>query len=228
MAGFTNIIGQAIDGGGVVQTNLNLNSKNLTNGGDISGANANAYKLVNAAASTTVPTVLTDRAQTNSGFGGSGGTVYHIEGGAASMLVGTGEVRSLIDITQLSTSGSAFVKLKNLVTLTGAFSGATFDVANAIPAGAIVVGTSFRVTTAITGATTWSVGPTTDTTRYGTGIAVALGTTADTTAWASTTTAIVYPTATTLRFTAAGGAANFSAGVVRIVINYFLTTAPTS
>lgn len=64
----------AIDGGGVLQTAVDLNSKALTNGGDISAANANGYKLVNAAATTTVPTFLPNRADADSGSGGGAAT----------------------------------------------------------------------------------------------------------------------------------------------------------
>lgn len=79
--GFRNVQGQAIDGGGVLQSNLNLNSKNLTNGGDITAAHANGYMLENAASSNTNPTIIPDRAAATSGFGHSSSRLQFILGG---------------------------------------------------------------------------------------------------------------------------------------------------
>ncbi len=107
-------------------------------------------------------------------------------------------------------------------------SGATHDVAGAIPAGAIVVGTSARVTTTITGCTTWDFGIAGATTRYGTGLALTSGTTVDNTAWLAGGSALSYPSATAIRLSAIGGAASFTAGVVRVCVLYWDTTAPTS
>lgn len=109
-------------------------------------------------------------------------------------------------------------------------SGATTDTSNFIPAGSVVLGCTARVVTAITGATSWSLGPTTDTDRYGTGIAVALNTTTSSTNWVPATAGegVEWHTnvATALRLTSAGS--NFTGGSVRIICLANSMAGPTS
>jgi len=97
---------------------------------------------------------------------------------------------------------------------------ATSDTVIGIPAGAVVSHVALRVTTLITGATSFDLGIAGTTSRYGDDLAVTAGTvsvTADPRAYAAPTL---------LRFTANGG--DFTAGVVRVDIHYKLATAPTS
>ena len=101
----------------------------------------------------------------------------------------------------------------------------TSDTAAIIPANALVLGVSLRVTTEITGCTTLDVGVAGATTRYGTGIALVAGTT---NASAGTTNPTVYGAATAIRFTAVGWGASFTAGVIRVVVHYISLTPPTS
>lgn len=86
-------------------------------------------------------------------------------------------------------------------------------------------GVTIRVTTAITGATSISIGDGTDADRWGASIAVALNTT--TTGANFTINSVpIYPSDTSVVITGAGG--NFSAGVVRVTVHYMNFTAATS
>lgn len=98
-----------------------------------------------------------------------------------------------------------------------AMSGATITLTNIIPAGAVVVGVTCKVTTAITGATSFDIGTATDVDRFGAAIAVALGTTSDNRNWTSGTIEC-FPTATSLILTANGS--NFTAGAVYVSVQY--------
>lgn len=98
-----------------------------------------------------------------------------------------------------------------------AMSGATVTLTNIIPAGAVVVGVTCKVTTAITGATSFDIGTATDVDRFGAAIAVALGTTSDNRNWTAGTIEC-FPTATSLILTANGS--NFTAGAVYVSVQY--------
>ena len=80
---------------------------------------------------------------------------------------------------------------------------------------------SARITTAITGATSFEVGVSGTLGQFGTGIGVTLG---------STNEGMIGPTgfysATSIILTAAGG--NFTAGAVRLSVMYLMFTPPTS
>ena len=105
-------------------------------------------------------------------------------------------------------------------------SGATCDTsASLIPAGSMVIGVTVRVTTAVTGATSWSVGTAADADAWGAGKAVTLGTT-NSIADFTVTAPAYYTTATKVRFTAAGS--DFTAGVFRVTVHYVSLTAATS
>jgi len=105
------------------------------------------------------------------------------------------------------------------VTLSGAF----VDTANAgfIPDRAIVLGVASRTTLAITGATSYGVGTTGNTTQFGNLLGVALG---------STNNGVIGPTAfcadTKVRVSAVGG--NFTGGKVRLIIYFLEMSAPSS
>jgi hypothetical protein len=113
-------------------------------------------------------------------------------------------------------------QLTELHTLTHA---GTSDTTIQFPANSLGLGVGIRVTTLITGCTSLDVGIAGATTRYGTGIALAAGTT---NASVGTTNPSIYGAATKIRFTAVGGGASFSAGVVRTTIDYIDVTAPAS
>ncbi|MEL7028083.1 MAG: DUF2793 domain-containing protein [Pseudomonadota bacterium] len=98
----------------------------------------------------------------------------------------------------------------------------TSDTTMQIPDRAIVLGVTARVLTAITGATSWDLGVTGATDRYGTSVGVAL----DSTLNGVSSAPVSYYAPTALRLTANGGA--FTAGVVRLVIHYLLLTPPSA
>jgi len=101
----------------------------------------------------------------------------------------------------------------NMATATGSGSGTITSPTTAIPANSQVWGMTCKVTTILAGAslTTFSLGDGTDADRWGTGIAIAAGTTINLANW---TLAAPWPyaTATSLVLTAAAGV--FSTGVL--------------
>jgi len=102
-----------------------------------------------------------------------------------------------------------------------ALAGASVDSTIQIPNGAVVFNVSERVTTTITGATSFSVGTAAEPSKFGSGLGLAAG---------STNVGVIGPTAfyadTAIRLTAAGS--NFTGGAVRIAIHYYLPQAPQS
>lgn len=99
--------------------------------------------------------------------------------------------------------------------------GASVDSTISIPNGAVVFGVSERVTTQITGATSFGVGIVGETGKFGSGLSVSAG---------ATNHGVIGPTAfyaaTPIRLTSAGG--NFTGGAVRIGIHYYLGQPPQS
>lgn len=100
-------------------------------------------------------------------------------------------------------------------------SGADVDSTIVIPNGAIVFNVSMRVTTTITGATSFSVGVSGNTGQFGSGLSLPA---------ASNNLGVIGPTAfysdTPVKLTSAGG--NFTGGAVRIAIHYYMPRAPQS
>lgn len=122
------------------------------------------------------------------------------------------------------TNGEAYEERTIKTELTG-LSGATATWSNAIPAGAEVISVSGRVTTTITGATTFDVGDGTDVDRWGAALTLTAGDTFDLSDMTYFSRAI-YGSATSIVLTANGS--SFTAGAVRLVMTYRLVTAPTS
>jgi len=102
---------------------------------------------------------------------------------------------------------------------------ATSDTTIQFPANSIGLGVTIRVTTLITGCASLDVGIAGATTRYGTGIALTAGTT---NVSPGATNPSIYASATSVRFTAVGGGASFTAGVIRTTLHYISLSAPTS
>ena len=102
-----------------------------------------------------------------------------------------------------------------------ALAGATSDSTITIPAGAILLAVSTRVTTAVTGAASFDVGTVDDADTF----AAALPTGAGSTNLGSAGTG-VFNVARAVRLTANGG--NFTGGVVRVALIYIRITPPTS
>ena len=141
-------------------------------------------------------------------FGASAQVPIGPKGGApaASNVVAQGANGSSIQV----------VVAEQLVT---GLSGASVNAATQIPAGAVVLACSERVTTAITGATSFSVGYTGSTSAFGSSLGVNVGTTNE---------GLIGPdpfySATDIVLTAAGG--NFSGGAVRLSLMYLTFSPP--
>jgi len=112
-------------------------------------------------------------------------------------------------------------QLGQSTTLLSALSNATVTATNLIPANCILLGVTARVTTAITGATTFDIGDGTTANRFGNDIAIALNTTAQNCIAPALITA-----ATNVVLTANGS--NFTGGAVRLTAHYMTLVAPTS
>jgi hypothetical protein len=158
------------------------------------------------------------RSGTNLNITNSAGGVV-VTGAAGSALTYVGREFRLSD-----SSGQRTTTLHAVTTLSG-LSGATATATNLIPAGSVVIGVTVRVTTTITGATSFEIGDGTDPDRWGTTIAVTSGTTT-TNANTTITTVPIYAAATSVVLTANGG--NFTAGAVKVTVHYISLTAATS
>lgn len=111
-------------------------------------------------------------------------------------------------------------------THTLSLAGTSTITAGAAPAGAICLGVTIYVTTAVTGCTSMHVGTAGDPNRWGDSIALTAGTT---TTMASFTAGTAFPlgaaAAEDVVFTAVGGGASFTAGVIHVVGHYFTIPA---
>lgn len=101
--------------------------------------------------------------------------------------------------------------------LLSSLSGASVTASALIPAGAIVVGVTAKVLTAITGATSWQLGTAADPDRFAAAGGIALGSTTDNRNWTSGALEC-FLTATNLVLTANG--ANFTGGAIYISVQY--------
>lgn len=137
------------------------------------------------------------------------------------------------DDTRYAYDGSAWVPFGLLMKDTGEYlrvehlqediaglSGASVNSTIQIPDRGLVIAVNVRVTTAITGATSFDVGISGDTTRYGTGIGVAL----DSTSVGMSLYPTTYYAATPIVLTAGGS--NFSGGDVRLTVQYLKPRGP--
>jgi hypothetical protein len=143
------------------------------------------------------------------------------------VIVGDGATAGGFAAAKLSEAGAAVgangsaLRLNVAEIALSGLSGATVTAANAIPAGALVVACAMRVTTAITGATSFSVGYAGSTSAFGSGLSIAAG---------STNNGLIGPnpfySATDVILTATGG--DFSGGAVRLSLMYLGIAPPTS
>ena len=157
---------------------------------------------------------------TETGTGSGAKNLMDLQVGSVSKFaVGNGGI-----VTTTGDNGSAVVLQTASTELTG-MTGATVTATNLIPAASFIVGVTVRVTTTITGATTFTIGDGSDPDRWGAVIALSSGTT---TTIADFTAAGFgqFATANDVVLTATG--ANFTAGAVRIIVNFFSLTAATS
>lgn len=134
------------------------------------------------------------------------------------------------DLGLIGTKGTQYNR-RIVTTLLSPLSGATAVATSLIPAGSIVYGCVARVTTTITGATSFTFGDGTTATKWGTGIALPAGTVTSSTNWVAATTVatshpLFYTAAVSPTLTATGS--NFTAGAVRVTCLIENMTGPTS
>jgi len=124
--------------------------------------------------------------------------------------------------SQPTTPGGALTAMRHVEIDHTVTAGSTSATTPFIPDKAIVLGVTGRVITAITGATSWSLGVTGGPDRYGSGIGVGFN------AFVSGVTAspLAYFGGSSLLLTSAG--ANFTGGAVRIAVHYFELSPPRS
>jgi hypothetical protein len=115
------------------------------------------------------------------------------------------------------------MSIKTLRESSGALSGATYVTTIAIPAYANLIGVTTRVTTAVTGATTYDVGDGSDVDLWGTAIGVTLGSQSQTSDF--TAVAAVGAAATSRTVTLTANGSNFTGGVIEICLHYLTTEA---
>lgn len=101
---------------------------------------------------------------------------------------------------------------------------ASATAAGLVPAGAVVLGLTTRVTGAVTGASTYDIGDGSDQDRWGAGISGALGTTSDNSDW-TVGSIDSFPSGSDIVLT---GDVAFTGGSVRITVHYMLPVAPAS
>jgi hypothetical protein len=108
-----------------------------------------------------------------------------------------------------------------------AMAGATVTASNLIPDGSFVIGVVSRVTTLIAGCTSIDIGIGSDTDMFANNSAILAGSTT-TLAGHTANIGINAGGAEDVIVTAVGGAANFSAGAIRLTVCYIDLVAPTS
>lgn len=128
------------------------------------------------------------------------------------------------ETTLLNESG-ATLGIKSASEELTALSGSSASTTNLVPAGCRILFVTTRVTTTITGATTFDVGDGSDVDRYGAGIALTAGTTTDET---DATADPMSWSASAQDVTLTKNGSNFSGGAVRVVAFYLDPSPPGS
>ncbi len=138
---------------------------------------------------------------------------------AKQVVIIENDVTVVIDTVAINTG------LRSVTALLSGLTGASVSASSLIPAGAVVLGVTARVTTAITGATGFDIGDGVDQDRWGANIATALDTTSDNSDWTAQTITN-FASANDVVLTAL--TSGFTAGAVRVTVHYTSPTAPTS
>ena len=146
-------------------------------------------------------------------------------GGVAGFRVSEGvSAAGHVDSIRMCEQSGAYLHIQTSEELLSGLSGASASTTNLVPAGSRILHITCRVTTTITGATSFDVGDGSDVDRYGAAIALTSGTTtghADYTADPES----FNTAAQDVTLTANGS--NFTAGAVRVVAIYQNVSAPT-
>lgn len=146
----------------------------------------------------------------------------------SSVVISAGSTAGLFTIgrsTTLQEANGQRITESHAATSVNTTSGGTVTASSLIPANSLVLGVTIRVTTTVTGATSMSIGDGSDADRWGTGIAVASGTTTNIADF-TITGPVYYGSANDVVLTAGGS--NFTGGAVRITVHYISLTPATS
>lgn len=139
------------------------------------------------------------------------------------------------DIRQSNTINGQYMRFKQVSQLFDIADAASItistvtatSVANFVPANALILACTSRVIADLTGAaTTWSIGVSGATTRYGTGLALTAGTTSDMSNHLVSVSPIYVATAVPIVFTSASG--TWTGGKIRVTLHYLTVRAETS
>jgi len=142
--------------------------------------------------------------------------------GLESLCVSSGSVRNGTSVLHAaSTANGAQMQFKIIEEIIATPTGTTVDSTVQIPNGAIVFNVSMRVTTAVTGASSFDVGTSSNSGQFGSSLGTAQG---------STNPGTIGPTGfyanTNIRLTANG--AQFSGGAIRVAICCYLPVPPSA
>lgn len=167
---------------------------------------------------------ITFASDTNTGiYRPASDTFRLVAGGGTVANVSLTSFQVLRSLSVRSPVASGTTEVKTAACTEAALSGATVTATDCIPAGSFVFGVTVFVDTLIEGATTFTIGDA-DPDRWGTGIAVAQGTTTDITDFTADGFG-QFTSATDVVLTGTGG--SFTAGAVTITVHYISLTAGT-
>lgn len=201
---------------------------------DLPGTFANSAIRAGAAPGTSFVDILAPASAVGMTVRGSGGNiaVFRNNGGASAMFVNEAGTtfNNNLGFTNTGTVGeSMLVKYSEELLTLGTGAATTDTTGNLLPANSLILGVLVRVTTAITTATSFSVGDATTAARFASGVAVAAGTTANGINQANGGVAagagMMQTAAAKVRITSN---TTPGAGVVRVTVAYMQFTAPTS
>ena len=152
-------------------------------------------------------------------------TVLRRDGAANTLALRNGANAQESRVYGSYTSATNFqrMSIKTLRESSGALSGATYVTTIAIPAYANLIGVTTRVTTEVTGATTYDVGDGSDVDLWGAAIGIVLGSQSQTSDFTAVGAVGAAATSRTVTLTANGS--NFTGGVIEICLHYLTTEA---
>jgi hypothetical protein len=157
---------------------------------------------------------------TNVWFGGNGNSPALVSGSSTVLELRNQTNAMEFRVNGTFTSATNFQRLTiktKAVTLSGLTGASVATTTGFIPDGAVLVGLTTRVSTAITGATGYDIGDGSDADRWGANVAIALNTSSDNTNWTAGTIEC-FTAAQEVTLTAVGS--NFTGGAVVIVAHY--------
>jgi hypothetical protein len=159
-------------------------------------------------------------------FRQSAGSMFFDFVNAVNFRDGSFNMCARINTTSIApfTANNAELRVAQVAALQSAMTGATVTATNLIPVG-FLIGITVRVTTLITGATTFDIGDGVDVDRWGAAIAVAAGTVTTIASYTANGFG-QFGAVNNVVLTANG--ANFTAGAVRITAHYINPVAATS